>query len=157
TETPPTEVEVTYEEPETDEGLAEEAEVNEDDDGYQAGWGDYAETGPQAPAQQGTETAASSQPSYSDLHQTYADNNYNPNNAVKFRPYIDQGWKLDQAGGVRDGVRPDMQDIDAPAENHDRTYGVIDTTPEVDDSSAFVGEPKIPGPGGDPTNPDMQN
>ena len=55
TENPPTQIEV--DEPETDAGLAEEAEVNEnDDDGYQAAYGDYAGTGPEPPAQSGGTT-----------------------------------------------------------------------------------------------------
>jgi hypothetical protein len=45
TETPPTQVEV--EEPETDEGLEEEAETNQNDDDSHAAFGDFADPGPE--------------------------------------------------------------------------------------------------------------
>ncbi len=57
TENPPTEV--TAEEPETDESLAEEEEVEAGGDDNQAGWGDYADTGPAPPAQQGEDSTVS--------------------------------------------------------------------------------------------------
>lgn len=65
---------------------------------------------------------------------------------------------LAYGGGVTDGVRPDMQE--APPQQispmHTRGYGVTDPTPEVDDPTTYAGDVKIPGPGGDPVNPDMQ-
>jgi hypothetical protein len=57
--------------------------------------------------------------------------------------------------GVKDGVRPDM-DQSAPEMSPEQLpgFGVIDTTPEVDDYSSAIGTVRTFGPGGDPVNPD---
>jgi hypothetical protein len=83
----------------------------------------------------------------------------NPNNVVRSIFYFDQGWKMDQFGGVTDGSRPDMEDNSAREAPYEGPgYGVIDPTPEGDDYTAAVRDPNdnlnFGGRGGDPVNPD---
>jgi hypothetical protein len=71
----------------------------------------------------------------------------------------ESGKRTLNGGGITDGVRPDM-DQSAPQMSPEQLpgFGVIDTTPEVDDYTALgSGELRTFGPGGDIVNPDMQN
>ena len=160
TEYPPTQVEV--EAPDSGSGDTGGADAGgtkinegEDDKYYAWGEGGSLSTGELPPEQRGEEITSGTTGASNTLENLFS--SHPEGSAIKDRSYKEGFWTMDHAGGVTDGSRPDMEDSSTRESPYEGPgFGVIDTTPEVDDYTAWVGEPQVPksGPTGDPTNPD---